>query len=100
MRTLGQSNNNLWRCTGPTDIVKELVQAHPNLTISSINVWELVSVTRDDKDLGSLQEIRQCFELWESEMEKWGCNGLGEQLSQGKREYSHLFSDLLRSLRR
>ena len=97
MRTLGQTNSNLWRCAGPSDIARVLVQAHPNLTMFSRNIWELVSVTRNNEELGSLQEIRQCFELWEREMEKWGCNGLGEQLSDGNCGHLHLFPDLLRS---
>ena len=97
MRTLGQKNSNLWRDTGPTDIARVLVQAHPNLTMLFRNKRELVSVTRNNEELGSLQEIRQCFELWEREMEKWGCNGLGEQLSDGNCGHLHLFPDLLRS---
>ena len=43
-------------------------------------LWDIVTVTRNGQDLGNLYEIRQCLELWEQEMEKWGCNGLGEKL--------------------
>ena len=99
MRTLGQTNDNLWRCTGPTDFATAMVQAHPTLTKFHRNIWELISVTRNNEELGSLQEVRQCFELWEREIEKWGCNGLCEQLSDGNCEYLHLFYDLLQSLR-
>ena len=99
MRTLGQTNNDVWRCAGPTNITEVLVQAHPNLKMFHRNIWELVSVTRNNEELGSLQEMRQCFELWEREMEKWGCNGLGEQLSDGNCECLHQFPEILRSSR-
>ena len=97
MRTLGQTNNNLWHCPGPTDIARVLVQAYPNLTMFFRNIRELVLATRNNEELGSLQEIRQCFELWERKIEKRGYNGLGEQLSDGDCKYLHLFPDLLRS---
>ena len=76
-----------------------MVQTYPNLKMSDRNTWNIITVTRNNHELGSLHAIRQCFEFWELEMEKWGCNGLGETLEDGKSEYLHLFPDLLRSSR-
>ena len=80
MRTTGQTSNTLWTCVGPIQFAEAMAQAHPNLKITSRNKWDSIIVTRSDQELGSLHELRQCFELWEREIEKWGCNGLGEEL--------------------
>ena len=61
MRTTGQTSNRLWTCVGPIQFVEATAQVYPNQP-------------------GNLHELRQCFELWEQEVEKWGCNGLGEGL--------------------
>ena len=57
-----------------------MAQAYPNLKITSRNTWDPVIVTRNDQELGNLHELRQYFEPWEQEIEKWGCSGLGEGL--------------------
>ena len=80
MRTTGQTSNKLWTCVGPIQFVEAMAQVCPNLKITSRNTWDSIIVTRNDQELGNLHELRQCFELWEQEIEKWGCNGLGEGL--------------------
>lgn len=80
MRTIGAMNANLWTCKGPNDFDAEMARAYPTLETSFRHTWETVNVTRNAHGLGSLFLLRQCFQLWEDEMEKWGCNGLGEAL--------------------
>ena len=43
-------------------------------------MWDAISVIGGNEELGSLFLLRHCLELWESQMEKWGCDGLGERL--------------------
>ena len=66
---------------GPNDFDREMARNHSSLRVSSRKTWDTVSVGRNGQDLGSLYLIRQCLQLWEMEIEKWGCNGLGEELS-------------------
>ena len=47
VRTLGQGN---------------LLRSSPRYT------WDVINVTRDNQELGSLYLLRQCLELWENEM--------------------------------
>lgn len=72
---------------------------HPNVKITPRNTWDSIVVVRNGQQLGTLQEVRQCFQLWEDEMEKWGCNGLGEQLPDRNGQYLHLFPHPLQNLR-
>ena len=80
MQTAGSTYGNAWPCAGPNEFDQALVRAHPNLERSSRNTWDIIQVTRNNQELGSLYLLRQCLQLWEDEMEKWGCNGLGEEL--------------------
>ena len=80
MRTTGQTSNKLWTSVAPIQFVDAMAQVSPNLKITSHNTWDSIIVTRNDQELGNLHELRQCSELWEQEIEKWGCNGLGEGL--------------------
>lgn len=81
MRTTHPANAKLWSCNGPKEFDTAMVRAHPELETSTRNTWDTINVTRNAYGLGSLSLLRQCFQLWEDEMEKWGCNGLGEELS-------------------
>ena len=68
-----------------------MVQSQGNLLRSSYrNTWDFINVTRDNQELGSLFLLRQCLELWENEMQKWGCNGLGETLSDKLLVLAHM----------
>lgn len=80
MRTNGQLNGNTWPCIGPSDFDQTMVRAHSGVNRSFRNTWDIISVTRNNQELGSLHLCRQCLQLWEDEMEKWGCNGLGESV--------------------
>ena len=80
MRTIGEGDERLWSCQNPADIESKMFKTKGNVETSSGNIWDVISVTRGNEELGSLFLLRQCLELWENEMEKWGCNGLGERL--------------------
>ena len=58
MRTTGDANGNTWTCAGPNQFDEAIVKAHNSLESSS---------------------CKACLELYENEMEKWGCNALGEE---------------------
>lgn len=80
METIGQANIVKWSCEGPTQFDEMMVRFHPGLASSSRKTWDTIYVTRNGQELGNLYLLRQCLQLWEDEMEKWGCNGLGEEL--------------------
>ena len=80
MRTVGQTSNNRWTCENPTEFEEAMIRVHSSLSKSPKNTWDAISVKRNNEELGNLYLFRQCLQLWESEMEKWGCNGLGEKL--------------------
>lgn len=80
METTGDLTKTRWPMVGPNDFDREMVRNHSSLRVSSRGTWDTVSVRRNGQDLGSLYLIRQCLQLWEMEIEKWGCNGLGEEL--------------------
>ncbi len=82
MRTTSQAGNDLWSCKSPNVFSNAMVQAYPHLQIFTHQPWAVITVTRNNQDLGTLHMIRQCLELWELEMEKWGCNGSGERLGE------------------
>ena len=85
MRTTGDVNGNTWTCAGLNQFDEVMVKAHNSLESSSCKTWDTVYVTRNSQELGNLYNSRQCLELYENEMEKWGCNGLVEEFSdQGK----------------
>ena len=71
METIGRANHDQWFF---------LIRTHPNLDIAFRTTCDTIYVTRNGQELGSLYLLRQCFQLWEDEMDKWGCNGLGEEL--------------------
>ena len=77
-----ESNSSPWSCKGPNEFLLTMRKLHPTMKVSERLVWDNISVTRGDQELGSLYMLRQCLQLWEDEMEKWGCNGLGEELGQ------------------
>ena len=80
MRTTGDANGNTWTCVGPNQFDEAMVKAHNSLDSSSRKTWDAVYVTRNTQELGNLYLFRQCLELYENELEKWGCNGLGEEV--------------------
>lgn len=80
MQTIGDTSGSRWTCAGPNEFDQAMVHAHSNLTRSFRMTWDVINVTRNDQNLGSLYLVRQCLQLWESEIEKWGCKGLGEEL--------------------
>ena len=80
MGTTGHSTGNTWPCIGPSDFDQIMVQAHSGVDRSFRNTWDIISVTRKNQELANLHLCRQCLPLWEDEMEKWGCNGLGERV--------------------
>lgn len=80
MRTVAEGDGKLWSCQNPADFESKMVQTKGDLDTSSRNIWDAISVRRANEELGSLFLLRQCLELWENEMEKWGCDGLGERL--------------------
>ena len=80
MRTTGDANGNTWTCAGPNQFDEAMVKAHNSLGSSSRRTWDAVYVTRNSQELGNLYLFRQCLELYENELEKWGCNGLGEEV--------------------
>ena len=80
MQTTGDTSGSRWTCEGPNEFDQAMVHAHSNLRPSSRMTWDTINVTRNNQNLGSLYLVRQCLQLWESEIEKWGCNGLGEEL--------------------
>ena len=80
METTGDLTKPRWPMAGPNDFDREMVRNNSSLRVSSRKTWDTVSVRRNGHDLGSLYLIRQCLQLWEMEIEKWGCNGLGEEL--------------------
>ena len=80
METTGDLTETRWPMVGPNDFDREMVRNNSSLRVSSRKTWDTVSVRRNGQDLGSLYLIRQCLQLWEMEIEKWGCNGLGEEL--------------------
>lgn len=90
MKTIGQTGENTWSCVGPNEFGEAMVRHHRNLKASSRKTWDTISVTRNNRDLGSLYLVRQCLELWENELEKWGCNGLGEDVGDKWLVYAHM----------
>ncbi|CAD6585648.1 MAG: accessory factor associated with RNA polymerase II [Alectoria sarmentosa] len=80
MRTTGNANGNTWTCAGPNEFDEAMVKAHNSLDSSCRKTWDAVYVTRNTQELGNLYLFRQCLELYEKELEKWGCNGLGEEV--------------------
>ena len=84
MKTAGELNGNTWPCAGPNSFDEAMVRAQPNLERSSRNTWDIIHVTRNNQELGTLHLFRQCLQLWEDEMEKSGCSGLGEELGKWK----------------
>lgn len=89
--TIGQVGHAQWSCDSPQKFLQFMNGVHPNVKITPQNTWDSIVVVRNGQQLGTLQEVRQCFQLWENEMEKWGCNGLGEQLPDRNGQYLHLF---------
>ena len=71
-----------WSCKGPLDFIQAMNRRNPSVKVTDRYNWEKISVTRGNQELGSLTLLRQCLQLWEDEMEKWGCDGLGEELGQ------------------
>lgn len=90
MKTTNEPNGNTWPCAGPNEFDQAMVQVHSNLNGSSRKTWDKIFVTRKNQELGSLYLIRQCFQLWEDEIKKWGCNGLGEDLDEKLLVFLHL----------
>lgn len=91
MRTIDGGDGNPWICRSPSEFDKAMRRTHSNLKTSSHHMWDSINVTRDNQELGSLGLLRQCLELWECEMEKWGCNGLGEKLDDKLLVHAHIF---------
>ncbi len=100
MRTTGQAGNDPWPCASPNAFSETLVRTYSHIKIPKHPSWDTVTVTRNDQNLGTLHDLRQCLELWELEMEKWGCNGLGEELGDKlpNSQYAHSGSVVLPSL--
>ena len=90
METTGDLTNTRWPMVGPNDFDREMVRNHSGLRVSSRGTWDTVSVWRNGQDLGSLFLIRQCLQLWEMEIEKWGCNGLDEELGDSMLVSAHM----------
>ena len=82
-----------WSCKGPYDFIQVMNQRNPSVKVTDRLIWDKILVTRGNKDLGTLFLLRQCLQLWEDEMEKWGCNGLEEGLGQKLSNGQHLHVD-------
>ena len=80
METTSDLTKTRWPMVGLNEFDLEMVRNHSSLRVSSRKTWDTISVRRNGQDLGSLYLVRQCLQLWEMEIEKWGCNGLGEDL--------------------
>ena len=78
----GQADSSSWSCKGPNEFIQAMNRRNPSMKITDRHNWDKISVARGGQQLGSLYLLRQCLQLWEDEMEKWGCNGLGEKLGQ------------------
>ena len=91
MRTNGGGDGEVWICSDPKTFDRQMVQSQGDLVESSSRyTWDAIKVTRDGQELGSLFLLRQCLELWENEMKKWGCNGLGEKLDDKLLVFAHM----------
>lgn len=61
----------LKRCKGTQQLVKALIEEDIRMRSTKCGTWKSVTVFRNGVDLGSMEKVRDEYQVWVGEVDKW-----------------------------